>query len=83
MKKHPSGRPRRHGKLWLLLLSHLILSVTHAQTVTGTVSDEKGTKLSRVSVIVKGTSVGTSTNNEGKFSIKAPGNAWQFSGFPE
>lgn len=75
MKKYRNDRPSRFTGLWLLLIFQLILSVTYAQTITGTVSDEKGTKLSRVSVIVKGTMVGTSTNNEGKFSIKAPGNA--------
>jgi hypothetical protein len=75
MKKYTNGRPPRYVRLWLLLFLHLILSVTHAQTITGTVSDEKGTIITRVSVIVKGTSQGTSTNIEGKYSIQAPGNA--------
>jgi TonB-linked SusC/RagA family outer membrane protein len=75
MKKHPNGRPSCFTKLWLLVFFHLLVSVTLAQTITGTVSDEKGTKLSRVSVIIKGTSKGTSTDADGKFSIAAPGNA--------
>jgi TonB-linked SusC/RagA family outer membrane protein len=74
MKNYSHGRPPRYAGLWLLCIFHLLLSVTHAQTVTGTVSDEKGTKLSRVSVMVKGSAQGTTTDNNGKFSIPAPGN---------
>lgn len=76
MKKYTNGRPNaRFAGLRLLFALHLFLSVTHAQTITGTVSDEKGTIIPRVSVIVKGTSQGTSTDIEGKYSITAPGNA--------
>ena len=75
MKNYPNGRPPRYAGLWLLCVFHLLLSVTHAQTITGTVSDEKGTKLSRVSVMVKGSSLGTTTDNNGKYSLTAPGNA--------
>jgi TonB-linked SusC/RagA family outer membrane protein len=75
MKKHPGGKPFRFMGLWLLSFLLLSMSATHAQIVTGTVSDEKGTKLARISVIVKGTSQGTTTDNDGKFSIPAAGNA--------
>src|SRR5690348_18499472 len=75
MKKYTNGRPPRYARLWLLLVLHLIFSVTYAQTITGTVSDEKGTKIPQVSVLIKGTSQGTSTNIDGKYSIEAPGNA--------
>ena len=74
MKNYSHGRPPRYAGLWLLCIFHLLLSVTHAQTVTGMVSDEKGTKLSRVSIMIKGTSQGTTTDNDGKFSISAPAN---------
>ena len=74
MKNYSNGRPSRYAGLWLLCVFQLLLSVTHAQTITGTVSDEKGTKLSRVSVMVKGSSLGTTTDNNGKFSLTAPGN---------
>ena len=40
-------------------------------TVTGIVRDDKGLPLTGVSVIVKGTTVGVSTDIEGKFSLKA------------
>ena len=62
-------------RLWLSAVLLLVLSATQAQMITGVVSDEKGTKLSNVSVIIKGSSQGTSTSGDGRFSIAAPGNA--------
>ncbi|GAB3954076.1 TonB-dependent receptor [Spirosoma harenae] len=41
-------------------------------TITGTVVDEKGEGLPGVSVLVKGTQRGTSTNTEGKYQIAVP-----------
>jgi len=41
------------------------------QTLTGKVTDEAGNPLPGVSVLVKGTTKGTSTNEEGQFSIAA------------
>jgi TonB-linked SusC/RagA family outer membrane protein len=75
MKKYTNGGPGRYTRLWLLFALHLFLSATHAQTITGTVSDEKGTIIPRVSVIVKGSSQGTSTDAEGKYSITLPATA--------
>ncbi|WP_315821490.1 SusC/RagA family TonB-linked outer membrane protein [Paraflavitalea speifideaquila] len=72
MKKYPSGRPSRYTGLWLLSFLLLFISAAHAQIVTGIVSDGKDTKLARISVIVKGTSQGTITDNEGKYSIPIP-----------
>ncbi len=73
MKKYSSGKPSRFAGLWLLCLLHLLLSVIRcqAQTITGTVSDEKGTKLFSVSVMIKGTSQGTTTDSDGKYSLLA------------
>jgi TonB-linked SusC/RagA family outer membrane protein len=75
MKKYTRNKPSRFTGLWLLFIFQLLLSVTYAQPITGTVSDEKGAKLSRVSVVVKGTSLGTTTDNNGKYSIPAEKNA--------
>jgi TonB-linked SusC/RagA family outer membrane protein len=75
MKSYSNSSPTRFRGLWLLCIFHLFFCVTYAQTITGTVSDEKGTKLSRVSVIIKGTSQGTTTDNSGKFSLHAAGDA--------
>ncbi|MFN3488501.1 MAG: SusC/RagA family TonB-linked outer membrane protein [Emticicia sp.] len=58
--------------LTLLVISLLSSSTLFAQ-VTGTVSNDKKESLPGVSVVVKGTSRGTITNNEGKFSITATG----------
>src|SRR5690349_15711066 len=41
-----------------------------ASTVTGTVSDEVGSPLPGVNVIVKGTSNGTTTDADGKYSLR-------------
>src|SRR5690348_9920028 len=75
MQNYSKGKPTRFRGLWLLFIFQLFFCVTYAQTITGTVTDEKGTKLSRVSVIIKGSSQGTTTDNSGKFSLHAAGNA--------
>ncbi|WP_090334444.1 SusC/RagA family TonB-linked outer membrane protein [Dyadobacter koreensis] len=42
------------------------------KNITGTVTDETGSGLPGVSVLVKGTQRGTSSNGEGKYSIEIP-----------
>ncbi|MFD2921838.1 SusC/RagA family TonB-linked outer membrane protein [Terrimonas rubra] len=60
----------------LLSLIGLIFTVSAvAQTVTGTVNDEKGAPIDGVTVTVKGTKVSTFTNDKGKFSIIAAATA--------
>ena len=46
-----------------------------AQTVTGTVTDSKGDPVSGISVTVKGTTKGTSTNAQGVYTINAASGA--------
>ncbi|WP_077921845.1 TonB-dependent receptor [Spirosoma sp. 209] len=41
-------------------------------TITGTVTDEKGEILPGVSIVVKGTSRGVTTDNQGKYRISVP-----------
>jgi TonB-linked SusC/RagA family outer membrane protein len=41
-------------------------------TLTGIVSDSKGAPLSEVSIMIKGTSTGVTTDRNGKFSIQLP-----------
>jgi TonB-linked SusC/RagA family outer membrane protein len=43
--------------------------------ITGTITDEDGLPLPGVSVIVKGTTIGTVTNGDGEFSLNVPLNA--------
>ena len=63
-------------KLLLLFGLLLMLGTAWAQrSITGKVSDEKGNPLSNVSVQVKGSSVGTVTNDEGVFTLNLPANA--------
>ncbi len=55
-------------------------------TITGVVKDADGESLTGVNVLIKGTSNGTITDIEGKYSIKAPSNAqlvFSFIGFNE
>lgn len=56
---------------YLALLLVLIAQVTFAQgrSVTGTVTDNSGLPLPGVSILVKGTSEGTQSDFDGKFSI--------------
>jgi len=44
------------------------------RTITGTVTDESGNPIPNSSVLIKGTSTGTSTDNDGHFSINVPEN---------
>ena len=59
-------------KGFLTLLLALVVQITFAQekTVSGTVSDSSGI-LPGVSVVIKGTTKGTETDFDGKYSIKA------------
>lgn len=62
------------------MMSLLLLCSLHmygqGKTVTGKVTDEKDkTPLSGVSVIVKGTKIGTSTEADGSFRLQIPSNA--------
>ena len=45
------------------------------RVISGTIKDEQGGGLPGASVLIKGTTIGTSTNAEGKFSLSAPTSA--------
>jgi TonB-dependent starch-binding outer membrane protein SusC len=49
-------------------------TVLHAQSrlVSGKVTDEKGNPVANASVMVRGTTIGTTTNPEGNFSLSVP-----------
>ena len=60
--------------LCLLLVQGLALSaLAQSFRVSGTVKDPQGRALSGVSVILKGTTTGTTTDSEGKFNLEVPG----------
>jgi TonB-linked SusC/RagA family outer membrane protein len=57
-----------------MALMLMTLHVWAQRTVTGRVSDDKGTPLSNVSVSVKNTTTGTVTGEDGSFTITVPAN---------
>jgi TonB-linked SusC/RagA family outer membrane protein len=59
--------------LGLLLISGQLLAQT--RTITGKVTDDKGTAIAGASVQVKGSTVGTVTREDGTFSLNVPQNA--------
>src|SRR6185503_14221905 len=70
------------------LLAILVSSFTWAQQeVTGRVTDARdGSPLSGVSVFIKNTRTGTTTNQDGRFRLSAPANAvlvFSFTGFTD
>jgi hypothetical protein len=71
-------RVYKNLKSTMLLFLWLVCSVAvlaQDRQLTGTVKDANGAGLPGVSVVVKGTTSGTTTNAEGKYSITAPSNA--------
>lgn len=56
----------------IVLLLSLCQLMAQTKEVTGKVTDANGTPLSGVSVKVKGSNVGTSTGNDGSYSITLP-----------
>lgn len=68
-------------KSWLMIVAMLLLSTNYGYsqqdliTVKGKVTDEKGEGLVGVSVLIKGTNKGTSTDTDGNYTIQAPSTA--------
>lgn len=84
MKKISRFSTPHFAGCWLIVAFSFMFSFSHAQTIIGTVTDEKGGKLPGVSIVIKGSSLGTTTDNTGKYSIRAPANAtlvFSFMGF--
>lgn len=62
-------------KLLIVLLALLSqLTIAQERVVSGIVSDNTGIPLPGVSILVKGTKIGTQTDFDGKYSIKASPN---------
>ena len=67
-----------------LLLMVISVSLAQERVVSGIVSDDQGTTMPGVNVLVKGTPTGTVTDAQGSFSISVPPNAsllFSFVGF--
>ncbi len=72
---HFSGKRQMiYGSLSFLFLITTFQNVYAQQTITGTVKSG-GTPVADATIRVKGTNNGTSTNENGEFSINAPANA--------
>lgn len=56
-------------------MSNVILAQSQEKMITGQVVDENGESLVGVEILIKGTFVGTITDQNGQFSLKAPANA--------
>ncbi len=70
------------GKWIKLLLSMMLILVlmtgmafAQQKSISGKVTDESGTPTPGVTVVVKGTTIGTITDVDGKYSLKVPANA--------
>lgn len=58
-----------------MLLMNAVALAQNNRTITGTVTDDKGAPVPNASVIVKGTTLGTTTNANGTFTLSVPSNA--------
>ena len=63
------ARAARLGATGLLVLFWSISAFAQSQSVSGTVTDDQGLALPGATVIVKGTTTGTSTNSEGAYTL--------------
>ncbi len=67
--------PVRHLVLIKLLFCISLWAAAQTRTISGTVMDDQGKAVSGASVLVKGTNMGTNTNEEGMFTITAAPNS--------
>lgn len=65
---------RKFLSLFSVLMLTAVLTFGQSRTVTGRVTDANGAPVAGASVTVVGTNQGTSTNNNGEYSITVPAN---------
>lgn len=63
--------PKTKWYIVFILLCFVQIGFAQERTVTGTVTDANGLPLPGVSIVIKGTSTGTQSDFDGKYSIKA------------
>ena len=73
MKK--SYQSLRQAGFLLVLLALSLTAFAQDRTVSGTVKDETGSPLPGVNVVIKGTTTGTATDLDGKYSLSASSGA--------
>ncbi|MDO6490550.1 MULTISPECIES: SusC/RagA family TonB-linked outer membrane protein [unclassified Cellulophaga] len=64
-------KTKQRGILTLLLAFIVHLTFAQQKTVSGTVTDQEGVPLPGVNILVEGTTTGTQTDFDGKYSISA------------
>ena len=79
MKKNgPKTSPVQCNR-WLLILTFMLMSfhagAQNKVTVSGVVSDEKGTPMVGVTVLVKNTNIGRITGIKGEYRLEIPANS--------
>ena len=62
----------KNFSLVLIFMVASCLAATAQRTITGTITDDQNEPLIGASILVKGTSVGTVTDLDGKYSLKVP-----------
>src|SRR5688500_2147983 len=65
-------------KILMLMMRLFVLSVqlfAQNRTITGRITDASGNGVPGASILVKGTSIGTTTSDNGNFSLSVPENA--------
>lgn len=68
------GALRRSALLFLILTLAMLPALAQNITVKGRVTNEKNQPVAGASVVVKGSTTGTATDNDGQFQISAPAN---------
>ena len=64
-------KTKLHGFLTLFIALLVQISFAQERVVTGVVSDNSGLPIPGVNVLVKGTTLGTQTDIDGKYSVNA------------
>src|SRR5690606_7091986 len=65
-------------KLWLMVLGVVLITgqlLAQQRTITGKVTDDSGSPVANASVVVKGTTIGTVTRQDGTYTLQVPANA--------
>lgn len=62
---------KNYWKLFVLLMFGITSTFAQEKTITGTITDEQGTVLPGVSIVVKGTTRGTQSDFDGNYTISA------------
>lgn len=74
-------------RVFLTLILTLFVSTIFGQTITGNITDELNKPLPYVSILVKGTSIGTTSDSIGNYKLKLPNTnvevVFSFTGYQE